>query len=193
MSNCSEIIQDVIGAECGKNATVGLEDDLILINFDDIDKPGSTVTNNVISELVLNGTKKGFKFSTIGRSMNEAGVPSVNRGTYKNTVIHSLPLRIFVKNEKVKDFVNKFIEGARVGAVVKNREIGEAGEVKYEFYGFDNGLEITTLVATTAMTDGIVYDITISSVDGAEEGSLPKSIFDTDLATTEAMLASLTA
>ena len=191
--NCTELTAGVVGAQCGKNATVGLEDELVLINFDDADKAGSTVTDNVISELLLKTGKKGYNFTTIGRSFNDAGVPSVTRGTYKNTVVHSLPLRIFLKTEEAKAFINKLIEGARFMAVVKNKEIGEAGEVKYETYGWDNGLEITALVGTVAMADGIVYDVTVSSVDGAGEGSLPKSIWDTDLATTETMIASLTA
>ena len=190
--NCAELAADIVAAQCGKNATVGLEDELTLINFDDVNKAESTVTNNVISEFVLKASKKGYKFTTLGRSLNDAGVPSVARGTYKNTVVHSLPLRIFVKTEEAKAFINKLIEGARFMAIPKNKEIGEAGEVKYEAYGWDNGLEITALVGTAAMTDGVVYDVTVSSIDGAGEGSLPKSIWDTDLATTEAMIESLT-
>ncbi|OJV40832.1 MAG: hypothetical protein BGO29_14790 [Bacteroidales bacterium 36-12] len=190
--NCSDLLAAVTAAQCGKNATVGLEDNLILVNFNDVDKAASVVTSDVISDLVLKSGKKGYTFTTIGRSFNDAGVPSVNRGTYKNTVSHSIPLRIFIKTEPAKAFVNKLIAGARFMAIAKNNEIGTAGEVKYEVYGWDNGLEITNLASTVAMADGVVYDVTVSSIDGAGEGSLPKSIWDTDLETTELIIAGLT-
>ena len=127
-----------------------------------------------------------------GGIMNDTGV-SLSVGTYRNTLIHTAMLRIFTKNEDSKKFVNQFIAGARVIAVFKNKEEGKDGDVKYEAYGWDNGLEISELTNTVAMTDTIVYDLQLASTDAAQEGSLPKSVFDTDLATTEAMLASLTA
>ena len=86
---------------------------MILINHSDVDKVASTITDNVISELVLKNGKKGFVFTSIGRSMNDTGV-SLNVGTYRNTLIHTAMLRIFTKNGDSKKFVNQFIAGARV-------------------------------------------------------------------------------
>lgn len=189
--DCSKITKGLIAATCGKNATAGLEDDVLLINFDDIDRTLSVVEDNVITSIVLKSGAKAYKFTTIGRSLNDMG-GTLTKGTYRDFWLHSLPLRIFTKNEDSKAFVNDLTAGARLVPVIKNKETGVAGDVKYEALGWDNGLELNEGTFSAAMTDGVVYDITLSSTDTAQESSLPKSIFDTDLATTEAMIDSLT-
>jgi hypothetical protein len=188
--NCSNLTQGLVAAMCNQSATVGADDDVFLINFNDIDKTESTETNNIISNITLKNDKQAYAFQTIGKSLNGSGV-SFSKGTYRNTVAQNIWLRIFVKTEAVKTFVNEFISGARVVAVVKNKETGPDGQVKYEAYGWDNGLELNELAATIEMTDGVVYPLNIGSSDTAQEGSLPKSVFITSEAATEAMLAGL--
>jgi hypothetical protein len=190
--NCGELTKDLIAASCGQTAVAGLEDDVILINYNDIDKTASTVTNNVISSLLLKGSKKGFKFSTFGRSLDESGI-TFTKGTYRNTWAHDLYLRIFTKDEDAKKYVNEFGDGAKVVAIVRNNEIGKDGDVAYEVYGWDNGLELKESTSTVAMQDGVVYMLHIGSSDTAQEGSIPKSVFATDLETTEQMVNALTA
>lgn len=190
--NCSELLQGLIGAECGKNTTSGAKDDVILIPFSVVDKTASTITDNVIESLVLSNGKKAFKFSTYGKSLNEAGA-TFAKGTYRNSWTHAVPLRIFIKNEEAKKFVNTFGDGAKVMVLLKNNDTGTDHAVAYELYGWDNGLELNESANTIALTDGIVYSLGLASAEGEGEGSLPKSVFDTDIATTETMIASLTA
>lgn len=190
--DCSELTAGLVGADCNKTASAGLEDDVILLNYNDVDKSKSVIANNVITSIVMKPEKKGFVFTTFGKAYDEGGATFV-KGTYRNTWQHNIPLRIFIKNEDAKTFVNEFGAGAKVIAIVKNKEIGASGEVKYEAYGWDNGLELNESTNTIAMSDGVVYSLTIGSADTAQEGSLPKSIFDTDLDETETMINSLTA
>lgn len=194
--DCSKLTTGLIGAECGTTVTAGLEDDVILMNFNEVDKAASTITDNVISEIVMrksgDTSYKGFVFTSFGRSYDDSGA-TFTRGTYRNTFVHTLMMRIFTKNEASKKFVNELAEGARLIAIVKNKEAGPAGEVKYEAYGWDNGMTLAELAYTAQMADGVVYPLNVGSEDGAQEGSLPKSVFDTDLTTTEQMLASITA
>ena len=190
--DCSKLTAGLVAAICGKTATAGAEDDVILINFDDIDRTLSEVTDNVITKLVLKEGAKAYLFTTFGKSLDDAGA-TFTKGTYRNTWVHNVPNRIFTKNELSKKFVNQIADGARVVEIVKNKEIGTAGDVKYEAYGWDNGLELNEATSTIAMTDGVVYDLNMGSSDTAQEGSLPKSVFDTDLTTTEAMINGLIA
>ncbi|MDR1335739.1 MAG: hypothetical protein LBK22_02790 [Tannerella sp.] len=190
--NCSNLTQNLIAAICGQTAAAGLEDDIILLDFNDVDKGSSTLSDSVIEEIVMNTGKKGFIFTSYGKSFNDSGA-TFTKGTYRNTWLHNVMLRIFTKSETSKSFVNALGEGAKLIAIVKNREAGPNGHVKYEAYGWDNGLVLNEGTASVNMDDGIVYTLNIGSEDTAQEGSLPKSVFDTDLATTELMLASLTA
>lgn len=190
--NCSELTKDLEAAKCNTSSTAGLEDDVILLNFDDVDKAASgTPEDNVISKIAMKTGKKGYVFTTFGKSFDEGGATFV-KGTYRNTWQHNLPLRIFVKNEEAKAFVNQFASGAKVIAIVKNKEIGPAGEVKYEAYGWDNGMEMNESTNTVAFADGVVYTLTVGSSETAQEGSLPKSVYAADLEATEELIKSLT-
>ncbi len=60
-----------------------------------------------------------------------------------------------------------------------------------EVYGWDSGLELNDLTASTEMADGVAYLFTVGSGTIAQEGSLPKSFFNTDEATTDAAVAAL--
>lgn len=188
--DCSKITKGLVAALCEKSATAGAEDDCYIVNFDDIDRIKSVVAENVISSIIMQAEKLGFAFTTIGKSYNAAG-STFNKGTYRNTVSQTVPLNIFVKTEEAKKFVNQFIGGAKVVVILKNKEPGENGEVQYEAYGWDNGIELSELSSTIEMADGVVYGLTLSSSDTAQEATLPKSVFAGDKEATELMLKSL--
>ncbi|MDR1544955.1 MAG: hypothetical protein LBS50_11260 [Prevotellaceae bacterium] len=188
--NCSELTAGLIAAQCGQLETAGASGEVILIDFNTVDRADSTVTNNIISAIELLTGKYAYKFETFDRSLDEAGA-TFARGTYRNTFTHSVPLRIFVKTEGAKAFVNNLASGVKVIAILKNKATGVAGEVKYEAYGWDNGLEVSESAPTIAMADGVVYPLTLASTDTAQEGSLPKSVWVSTLAATETMLAGL--
>lgn len=191
--NCSTITAGLIAVVCGKPETAGTGSRVWLINYDDIDRAESVITNNVISDLILADTKKAYLFETIDNST--LGETSLNKGTFMSNFQHDLTLRIFAKSEAAKAFVNS-LNGARVVAVVENKALtgsgATLGETKFEAYGWDAGLELNELASTTEMTDMVVYQPKIGS-GTAKESSLPKSVFKTSLAVTETMLDSLIA
>lgn len=190
--DCSKLTEGLIAAECGTLAKAGAEDEVILINYSDIDRTLSTVENNVITDLVLKENAVAYTFTTFGKSLNDSGA-TFTRGTYRNTWVHTIALRIFTKNEDAKKYVNSLGEDAKIVCILKNNETGASGDVKYEAYGFDNGLRLNESASTIAMADGVVYPLTVSSLDEAQEGSLPKSVFKTDEETTDSLIESLTA
>lgn len=188
--DCSELAMGLTAAVCEQTAVIGAEDAAILIPFSAIDRAASVVNNNVISSIELTAGKNAYEFETFGKSFNEAGA-TFAAGTYRNSWTHSVPIRIFVKNEDVKTFVNTFGAGAKCVVILKNNDTGTDNATKYEAYGWDNGLVLTESAPTLAMADGVVYPLTLASADGAGEGSLPKSVFSTDIAATETMLNGL--
>ena len=103
-----------------------------------------------------------------------------------------MPLRIFTKTQAAKKFVES-LKLARVVAIVENKEIGTAGEIKYEAYGWDAGLELMSMKTSTAMPDKVVFELELGSGAKSKETSLPKSVFVTSVSATETMLAGLIA
>jgi hypothetical protein len=192
--DCSKITAGLTAINCGKPSIPGTGQQVIIINYTDIDREKSTAANNVITSIVLKGTNKAYAFESIDNST--LGEISVNRGTYFSNWQHDLTLRIFAKNEKAKEFVNN-LNGTRLVAIVENKEEGPEGQVKYEVYGWDAGLELNEATATTDMADLVVYQLKLGSGANSKESSLPKSVFKTgegtesDLQATEAMINTL--
>jgi hypothetical protein len=180
--NCTDLTANITAALCGKVAVSGTGAKVVLINYEDIDRILSTEVANVITSLKLNGTKKGVLFTS--HEDSTVGDVSLKKGTYVDTFVHNLNLRIFVKNEDTKKFVND-LAMAKIVAVVENKELGNAGDVKYEVYGWNSGLEASEITGTTELADGIVYNVKIGTSDKSTEGTLPKSFFVTDAAATK--------
>ena len=188
--DCSKITQGLQAVNCGQPAIPGTGRRVILVNYSDLDRNLSKVTDNVISDLILKGTAKAFEFESLDNS--SVGTITFTKGTYFSNWQHDLAMRIFAKSETAKKFVNS-LNGARVIAIVENKESGPEGHVKYEVYGWDAGLELNEGTSSTEMADLVVYQLTLGSGEISKESSLPKSIFKTDLTQTELMLTSLVA
>lgn len=195
--NCNDISASLIADVCGEQAASGTGKRVILINFNDRDKALSTVTSDVISEIVLNENKVAYALTNTEDNAN-VGECSLVKGTYKPRWQHDVTCRLFTKDELTKAFMNKIVN-AKVIAIVENKAEGYAaqstkgspGATKYEVYGWDAGLEVSEATGSTEIADGVVYQFKAGSPERSKEGSLPKSFFDTDIATTELAIDSL--
>lgn len=191
MADCSRITTGIVFDECDDQAIAGTGPRVILINYADIDRALSVVTDNVITSLILKTGMMGYEVDSLPNAT--VGEDTINVNTYNNTHQQSVTVRIFKKSEAAKKFVNGSTN-ARVVALVQNNDLGEDGDTKYEVYGWDAGLKLSDLTFTTELTDGASYVLVYSSDTIAQEKSLPKSFFVTDQATTdEAVEALLTA
>lgn len=186
--DCSKIQVGFSQEACQDLAVPGTTPRVILVNFSDIDRSKSVVTDNVLTSLVLKQGTKGYEVDS--RPNATVGSDSVNVGTYVRTHAHSLVVRIFQKSEAAKKFVNG-LTNAKVVAIVENNEHGASGEVKYEVYGWDSGLSISELTTGTDMADNVVYQATLSSDSNALENTLPKSFYMENEAATDAAIAAL--
>lgn len=131
-----------------------------------------------------------FKFETFAKSLNGASI-TINKGTYKNSLIESLPLIIFVKNEQVKEFLNSFVKGARVSAFVlsNNMQEGTASDGsttltfrvgEAELWGAKTGLTISAIENTAEMADGVVYNVTLTNEEFGGDDVMPLSLYVDD-------------
>ena len=186
--DCSKITAGFIVADCDGPAIAGTAGRVILVSYSDIDRAKSTVTDNVISTIVLKSGAKAYEVDSLPNAV--VGDAPLTAGTYVSTFQHTLTVRIFKKSEAAKKFVNQ-LPTARVIAIVENNERGNKGEVKYEVYGWNSGLIMTELAASTEMTDNVAYQIGLGSSSVAQEKSLPMSFFNTDEETTDEAVEAL--
>ncbi len=194
MDTCGQIKDNLLMNACGKAAASGTNIRVYLANFNDI----AEITYDENNETVITGIKMktGTRFYTMDSKANSTeGQSSYETGTYGGSFSHSVTLRAFTKDQEVKNFLDS-LANARVVAIVENNEKGlgindVVGGTKYEMYGADSGLILTELPFSTTFEDTVTYTATLSSDENSKEGSLPKSVWMSDLATTEAALDNL--
>lgn len=186
--DCSKITTGFTMDECNNPALAGTAARVILMSYSDINKGLSVVTDNVISEIVLKTGMIAYEVDSLPNA--SVGEDVLNVGTYNRTHQHNLTIRIFKKDEAAKKFVNG-LTNARVVAIVENNNRGTDGDTKYEVYGWDSGLVLNDLTASTEMTDDVAYVFTVGSGTNDREGTLPKSFYNTDEATTDAAVEAL--
>ena len=186
--SCTDIDIALNAIICGRPPIAGTEPRIVFLNYSEIDRDLSIVVDNVIQEIVLKDDAIGYPFESADNST--LGAFSLNKGTYFSNWQHDLTPRIFVKTERAKKWLNK-LTGARVVALVENKEMGENGDTKWEAYGWDAGLELNEATNDTTFPDNTVYVCTLGSGEASKEASIPKSVFAGTLADTELMINEL--
>ena len=187
--DCSRITVGLIAANCAKTVVQGVGSKVILLNYEDINRDLSVVVGNVVSNIELKADVLGFEFETLPNATDVD--TTIKKGKYFPETEDNVVIRIFVKTQAAKDF----IESLKMGKVIpihQNKELGEDGDTQYEAHGWDCGLEMLECKSTSAFADKVVYEIKLGFGDAKETG-LPKSVFKTSTVLTEAMLTALTA
>ena len=184
--DCANLSKGLIADAC-KRAVSGLNGRILLMNYADIDRTATTELNGVVETLQLKAGKYAqafeFKDTTLVAEHN------LVKEAYLPTWEHIINAKILAKTQEAKNAL-EVLAKAKVVAIVENKEQGAAGEVKYEMYGYDAGMELTESNNTTAFADGVVYSIKLASSD-AKESSLPKSIFKTSATATDTLIEGL--
>lgn len=185
--DCGKIISGFVGGSCGEVPTGGTGTRVVLINYADIDKENSTVSEEdaTISEIALKTSKTGYLFETLEKA-NEGSI-TFTRGTYVDTFTHSLTLRLFADGKDAKKWVQSLV-GARVVAIVEKLA---GGDGKWEVYGWKAGLKLSELTYSTTYTDNVAFAPVLSSEDTSPESALPYTFYKTSEAETEAAVLAL--
>ncbi len=186
--DCTTELESVVAASCDGATIAGLRGEVILLPFSGIDYESSVEANNVLSDIALKEGYLGAKFETMDQA--NSAVASLSAGTYFNTMQHDLTIRALLKDDAIKSFFNNLLN-SRVVAIVKNFDGGTDGKVTYEVYGWNGGLKPSSLNYDSAMSDNVVCEAVLGNDDIAKEKSLPKTLFSTSVAATEALVVSL--
>lgn len=186
--DCSKITQDIIAASCDFPSVTGVTGEVVLLNIDEIDPKLTTITKGVLESIVMQTGKKGYRFETFANGIS-AEVTLV-KGTYVSMWTHKLMAKVFLKNQGIKDQIEK-LKGGRYVAIVANKDKGEDGDTKYEMYGFYSGLELSEAASNSEDADSVMYSLVLSTNEKSKEPTLPLSVFKTDLTATKAMIDSL--
>ena len=185
--NCADLSKGLIADAC-KRAISGLNSRILLMNYADIDRTATTELNGVVETLQLKAGKYAhafeFKDTTLVAEHN------LVKEAYLPTWEHIINAKILAKTQDAKNAI-EVLSRAKVVAIVENKEQGAAGEVKYEMYGYDAGMELTESNNTTAFADGVVYSVKLASPANEKESSLPKTIYKTSATATDTLIEGL--
>lgn len=188
-TTCSQLAQDFMGKTC-EQPIAGTNSQVILINYDDINRSTIVKTNGIVSALSLNTGKKGYSFTNTDGNAN-IGSFTFNPQTYTGgSYVHTVSLKDFIGNADAYKFVSQ-LKASKVVAIIENRFKGDTAERKYTIYGLEAGLKLKADSGTTELSDGIVATIELSSSDNCQEPNRPINLFVTDESATDTMVKGL--
>lgn len=168
---CNQIITSGITRDCEAiNAAVGVDRDLILVNYDDFDRVAtllaanreSTATNNnqgglTNIELVEGATQyifEGTDYSVVPNITTEI------REDGDAWYLHSLAFIVYSKDSEARQTLED-LGRSRVIAIARDRSTG-----LYELFGADQGLKLSGLErAYTGSQNSNYYAVTIATPD----------------------------
>jgi len=181
-----------IAYDCANPPSGGVNDRLILLNFADVE--AATVTYDganpiIVENIVLAGAAVGYVFEGVNNS-NEPRSAMV-KGRYVNGYDHEVRFKCFDNSPAAKLQLGK-LDGAQVVAIVQNNRKGATGNSAFEIYGLQTGLRLQELerILADAETQG-AYNLLIRNDEISRPSSLPHTLWDTDFATTLAIVEAL--
>lgn len=169
MALCDGLIAAGIARDCNTvNAAVGVDKDLILVNYDDFDRTATLATreaddsNNNEGGLTAIELKVGavqYVFAGTDYSV----IPNVTaeiKDDGDSMFVHSIAFTVYSKAAKDRK-VLEALGGARVIAIAVDRSTG-----LYELFGADQGLKLSGLErAYTGSQSSNFYTVTLATPD----------------------------
>lgn len=183
---CPGISADVF-LNCTKPISAGVKDLLYLFNFADLESVVENVSNpNIIEDIVLASGAKIYRFE--GKNNSNEPRAALVKGAYSTAYDHEVIFKVFSVESDTKKQL-QYMANTKMVAIVENNFKGVAGSVPFEIYGLTSGLELLALerILNDADTQG-AYNLTLASNETIKEPTLPKTFFDTDYATTKAII-----
>lgn len=169
MPDCSQLITAGIERDCDAvNAAVGVDKDLILVNYEDFDRAATLLaanreaddTNNNEGGLTNIELKSGA-VQYVFEGTDYSVVPNVTSEVKEDGdswYLHSIAFTVYSKAAKDRKTLED-LGGSRVIAIAVDRSTG-----LYELFGADQGLKLSGLErAYTGSQNSNFYTVTIST------------------------------
>lgn len=180
--SCNTAITGGITRDCITiNSAVGVDKDLVLVNYDDVDVTGTKASGNVeaddtnlniggLTAILLKVGTTQYTFEGTDYSV----VPNVTselRDDGDTWYVHSIAFTVFSKRAKDRVILED-LGGSRVIAIAKDRSTG-----LYEIFGLDQGLKVSAIErAYVGSQNSNFYSVTLATPDVAvvKESGLAK-------------------
>jgi len=184
--NCEDKLAANIERDCDNKPSGGIEVNVVLINFDDVDKTVSTldVANDlIITNLATMSTTSGFFLEGVKQAQGTS-YELVKKENSFDAYKHLFSGVILNPSAANKKSLSNIASGGRYVVVVEKIWKGISQEDAFEVLGFDRGLVISSLVQNSKEDDGIIK-FELASPDGLEEPEITRVNLETDYATTK--------
>lgn len=194
---CKKLTAD-INLSCDDPPKLGIADEMILINFEDI----ASVTRNssnkqIIEGITLNaGSPTPTGFQVFGKNYSNQADEALVKGEFFDTFDHNITFRIFGNDPDYKKHVEELV-GGRYVAIVKNmyENINKAttpSDSLYEIYGLESGLEVLELTRNKSDEATLgAFVIKLGCNPKSRESHLPATFWITSKAATAAAVNAL--
>jgi hypothetical protein len=184
--DCTSGLTEDILFDCLNAPVGGIEQDVVLINKKDIDVVATTTdaTNRVkITNLQLKPGKTGYKLTGVKQS-NGKSWELVKKENAPDKFKHTFKGVIFNPSAENKQQADNLAQGGSYIAVIEQKWKGASNADAFEVLGVASGMELSTMTNNSAENDNMIV-FELSSVDGFEEPTMPKTLLEVSYAATK--------
>lgn len=180
--NC-DILNADIEKDCLNKAKGGIEVNVVIIPFIDVDKATSTIdANGTITNLSTFSGKTGFFIEGI-KQVQGFSWELVKRAEGHDKYKHLFKGVVLTPSAANKKSASNILAGERYMIVVHKLFKGLNQADAFEVLGFDTGLYAQTAVQNSKENDGVIM-FELGSDDEFLEDEMPRNNLETDFATT---------
>lgn len=172
--------------DCANAPVGGIEQNVVLINKNDIDV-ATTVTDPsnrvLLTNLQLKPGKTGHLLTGVKQASGKAW-ELVKKENAPDKFKHTFSGVIFNPGAANKAQADNLSKGAKYVAVVEQVWKGADSDEAFEVLGLTCGLELMTMTNNSKENDNMIM-FELSSAEGFEEPTMPKTLLDGDYAATK--------
>lgn len=184
--NCDELLTGAISKNCDEKPQAGIEVDVVIINYDDIDFANTTFDGTddlLMTNLATKSGTQGYFIEGIKQTQG-ASFELVKKEESFDGYKHKFEGVILEPSVENKQRLSELSAGGRFVVVVEKKWKGVNDEDAFEVLGWNAGMEIETVLWNSKEADGIIK-FSLASVDGFEETKMTYNLLETDYDTTK--------
>ena len=184
--NCDEKLTAAISKNCDEKPQAGIEVNVVIINYDDIDFAASTFDGTddlLLTNLATDSGTQGYFIEGIKQTQG-VSFELVKKEESFDGFKHKFEGVILEPSVENKQRLSELSAGGRFVVVVEKKWKGVDDEDAFEVLGWNAGMEIETVIWNSKEADGIIK-FSLASVDGFEETKMTYNLLETDYATTK--------
>jgi len=186
--SCNLKITGDFALNCETLPIAGIDANIVLINYDDINRTATTFDANnelLVTNFQLKAGKTGYLLSGVKQS-NGKNYSMVAVENLPNRFLHGITGKILNPSVANKLQLQKLALGGKYVAVIKQNWKGVDSEDAFEILGYHAGLELKEATNNSTEESNTIV-LSIGNIDGYEEPKVPFNLLKTDYDTTDAL------